>query len=56
MLEEILKIDTELFIYLNNLGNSSFDSFWTSLSKLAANVIPYFLLIMFYTIIKRYSK
>ena len=56
MLEEILKIDTELFIYLNNLGNSSFDIFWTSLSKLAANVIPYFLLIMFYTIIKRYSK
>ena len=56
MLEEILKIDTELFIYLNNLGIPKFDIFWISFSKLAANVIPYFLLMMFYAITKKYSK
>ena len=29
MLEEILRIDTALFLYLNNIGNSSFDGFWS---------------------------
>jgi len=56
MLEEILKIDTELFVYLNNLGIPKFDSVWISLSKLAANVIPYFLLMVFYVFTKKYSK
>ena len=56
MFEEILKVDTEFFIYLNNLGNSSFDGFWIFLSKLAANIIPYSLLIFYYSITKRYSK
>ena len=37
MLEEILRIDTELFLYLNNLGTSSFDSFWSFLSRKEAN-------------------
>ena len=39
MLEEILRIDTELFIYLNNLGTSSFDVFWSFLSRKEANTI-----------------
>ena len=38
MLEEILRIDTELFIYLNNLGTSSFDVFWSFLSRKEANI------------------
>ncbi|WP_338733286.1 phosphatase PAP2 family protein [Mangrovimonas cancribranchiae] len=28
MLEQILHLDTELFIYLNNLGTKSWDAFW----------------------------
>jgi undecaprenyl-diphosphatase len=28
MLEQLLQYDTELFLYLNNLGNSSWDWFW----------------------------
>ena len=39
MLEEILRLDTETFIYLNNLGDSSLDSFWTFLSRKEANIV-----------------
>lgn len=28
MLEELVKLDTELFIYLNNLGTEPWDAFW----------------------------
>jgi undecaprenyl-diphosphatase len=28
MIEQILQYDTELFLYLNNLGNTSWDWFW----------------------------
>jgi len=28
MLDQLLQYDTELFLYLNNLGNSSWDGFW----------------------------
>ena len=41
MLEEILRIDTELFIYLNNLGTSSFDVFWSFLSRKEVNIAVY---------------
>ena len=44
MLEEILKVDTELFIYLNNLGTSNYDYIWVYLSEVEANAIPYLFL------------
>lgn len=28
MLEQLLQYDTELFLYLNNLGSSNYDQFW----------------------------
>ncbi len=48
MLEEILRIDTELFLYLNNLGTSSFDAFWSFLSRKEANVAVYLSGIIFF--------
>ena len=48
MLEEILRIDTELFIYLNNLGTSSFDVFWSFLSRKEANIAVYLSGILFF--------
>ena len=48
MLEEILRIDTELFLYLNNLGASSFDGFWMFLSSKASNIIVYIAFLEFF--------
>ena len=48
MLEEILKLDTELFIFLNNLGTSSFDGFWTFLSRKEANIVVYLSGLLFF--------
>ena len=45
MIEEILKLDSKLFLYLNNLGTPEFDSFWTTLSKIEANILMYLFLI-----------
>ncbi len=48
MLEEILKLDTEIFIFLNNSGTSSFDSFWTFLSRKEANILVYLSGLLFF--------
>lgn len=49
MLEEILKYDTEVFQYLNGLGNTSWDSFWLIIThKLAAIPLYAFLLYLVY--------
>ena len=48
MIEEILKFDTELFIYLNNLGTSNYDYIWVYLSEVQANAIPYLFLFIFF--------
>ena len=48
MLEEILRIDTELFLYLNNLGTFSFDGFWSFLSRKEANIAVYLSGILFF--------
>ncbi len=32
-MSSLLEYDTELFLFLNNLGNTSFDSFWLLVSK-----------------------
>ena len=46
MIEEILRLDSKLFLYLNNLGTSKFDIFWISLSKIEANILMYLFLIL----------
>ncbi len=48
MIEEILKLDSDLFLYFNNLGNPYFDNFWMFLSKTEANVIVYLLVLIAY--------
>ena len=45
MFEEILKLDSKLFLFLNNLGTTKFDAFWLSLSKIEANILMYLFLI-----------
>ena len=38
MIEEILKLDSQLFLFLNNLGSSTFDTFWIFLSYKESNI------------------
>ncbi len=53
MIEEVLKLDSKLFLYLNNLGSPKFDSFWTTLSKIEANILMYsFLICLFFYVQK----
>jgi len=42
MLEQLLQWDSQILIYLNNLGTEPFDSFWQALTKFT-NWIPLFL-------------
>ena len=57
MIEEILKLDSKLFLFLNNLGTTKFDSLWISLSKIEANIIMYlFLFFLFFYIQKLRPK
>lgn len=46
MLEKILSLDTELFIYLNSLGSERFDGFWLLITK-QSNWIPLFALLLY---------
>ena len=53
MFEEILKLDSKLLIYLNNLGVPRFDTFWLSLSKIEANILMYLFLICLFFYIQK---
>ena len=46
MIEKILKIDQELFIFLNSLGSETYDGFWLFITK-QINWIPIFLIIAY---------
>lgn len=46
MLEKILEIDTELFIFLNNLGSERYDEFWLWITNQFA-WIPVFMIILY---------
>ncbi|MFV5684061.1 phosphatase PAP2 family protein [Flavobacterium sp. GB2R13] len=46
MLEKILSLDTQLFIYLNSLGSETYDGLWLSITK-QINWIPLFLLLSY---------
>ena len=49
MLEELLQLDKQLFLYLNGLGNPSWDNFWQFISnKFSALPLYLFLLILAY--------
>ena len=48
MTEDIINLDTELFIYLNSLGFPLFDNFWIFLSTKEANVLFYSTLLFLY--------
>lgn len=53
MFEEILKLDSKLFLFLNNLGTSRFDTFWISLSKIEANILMYLFLICLFFYVQK---
>ena len=46
MLEELVKLDTELFVYLNGLGTESWDGFWMFYTT-KFNWIPFYGLLLF---------
>lgn len=46
MLENILRHDKELFVFLNNLGNPTWDGFWMFMSN-KFSAIPLYLLLLF---------
>jgi len=46
MLTEISQLDSELLIYLNNLGNTSWDTFWLYFTEKRSH-IPLMLLLLF---------
>lgn len=48
MIEEILKLDSQLFLFLNNLGSPKFDNFWIYLSYKESNILFYLALLIFY--------
>lgn len=46
MIDQILQYDKELFIYLNNLGNETWDPFWLAYTS-KFNWIPFYALLLF---------
>ena len=55
MLDRIKQIDTELLIFLNNLGNKSWDPLWVSITD-KFTFIPLFILIIFFLFKKNGTK
>jgi undecaprenyl-diphosphatase len=51
MLEKLLSLDIELFVFLNGLGSKGYDSLWIIITK-QSNWIPLFLLLL-YVIFKK---
>jgi undecaprenyl-diphosphatase len=51
MLEKIIALDTQLFIYLNSLGSETYDGVWLIVTK-QVNWIPFFFF-LFYLIYKK---
>lgn len=46
MLEKLLSLDTELFVYLNGLGSANYDGLWLLITK-QSNWIPLFLVLLY---------
>ena len=47
MLEKILSLDQQLFVFLNGLGSEKFDVLWLFITK-QSNWTPFFLLLLFF--------
>lgn len=54
MIEQLLQYDTELFIYLNSLGNKTWDPFWLAYTS-KFNWIPFYALLL-YLIFRQIGK
>jgi undecaprenyl-diphosphatase len=54
MLEKILEIDINLFLFLNNLGSETYDPFWKLITK-QINWIPVFI-VVFYFLYQKLGK
>lgn len=46
MIEKLLSLDTELLIYLNNLGSPQYDTLWLMITR-QLNWLPLFLLLLY---------
>ena len=55
MLEKILSLDQQLFVFLNGLGSEQFDTFWLFITK-QSNWTPFFLLLLFFVYKKKGVK
>ena len=55
MLDRIKQLDTELLIYLNNLGNESWDPIWISITN-KFTFLPLFILVIFFLFKKNGTK
>lgn len=47
MLEELVKLDQELFLFLNQMGSESWDSFWLVLTNKWTSIPLYLVLLVF---------
>lgn len=47
MIEKILNLDKQLFLFLNGLGSENFDPFWLFITK-QSNWTPFFLLLIYF--------
>ncbi len=47
-MEELIQLDKDLFIYLNNLGNSSWDWFWLFMTEKFYQIPLYLVLLFFF--------
>ena len=46
-MEQLLKWDKELFLWLNSLGSPAFDSFWVMITNRGSNVLIYLILTIY---------
>lgn len=53
MIETLVQLDKEVMLFLNNLGEQTFDPFWLFITK-QLNWLPFFLLV-FYFLLKKVS-
>jgi len=53
MIEELLKYDTHLFLFLNNLGNTTWDTFWLIVTEKWSSIPLYALLL--YLLLKHFG-
>ncbi len=52
MLEQLLQYDTQLFLFLNNLGSESWDDFWRLISEKYSSIPLY--LVLLYLVYQRF--